>query len=265
MSSQNQLLTISEAADLLKVSKASLRRWSNNGQLRCYRIGERNERRFDLDDLLSFLTDASGQALSFNKFIAKTDSPSISNPVLTYSHPIQRRHICTFYKSPNEQWQLFRSHFLEHATKNSRIIYLCHGDKNRVLNWIISEGLNPDDLLKSDTLRLLTTADTYCIGGFFDTGRMLEFWGQIIAEAKQDGIERLLLTGEMGWANTNLPGHEQLIPYEAALDNMLELFPGVSVVCQYPVYQISGVTVYDNLCVHTHVQLPDRLAPCFAT
>ena len=50
-------------------------------------------------------------------------------------------------------------------------------------------------------------------------------------------------------------GCEQLVPYEAALDAMLEVTPWVSVICQYPVYQFSGSTVYDNLCVHTHVQL----------
>lgn len=263
MTSQNKLLTISEASELLNVSKASLRRWSNSGQLRCYRIGDRSERRFDLKDLLDFVTDASGQAFILDKFDAETDSLSRSTPAQASAHQIQRRHVCTFYKNPREQWQLFRPHFLAHMAESTRTVYLYHGDKNRVINWIKSEGLNLEDLQDRGTVQLLSTAETYCIGGFFNTDRMLDFWRKIVAGAKQSGVERLLLTGEMGWANTNLPGHEQLVPYEAVLDHMLELYPWVTVVCQYPVYQISGATVYDNLCVHTHVQLPDRLAPGF--
>jgi len=92
---------------------------------------------------------------------------------------------------------------------------------------------------------------------------MLEFWKTQFVEAKNDGVERMLLTGEMGWANCNIAGHELLLPYEAALDNMLELYPWVTAVCQYPVYQISGVTVFDNLSCHTHVQLKQGMTSCF--
>jgi len=88
--------------------------------------------------------------------------------------------------------------------------------------------------------------------GHLNIDRMLEFWKKIIIDAKNADIKRLLLTGEMGWANSNVPGHEQLVPYEDALEHMLEQYPWVTVVCQYPVYQISGVTVYDNLRNHTH-------------
>jgi excisionase family DNA binding protein len=41
-----KLLTIEEAARYLNVSKVSLRRWSNSGRLRCFRVGVRGERRF---------------------------------------------------------------------------------------------------------------------------------------------------------------------------------------------------------------------------
>ncbi|MGR8952333.1 MAG: MEDS domain-containing protein [Gammaproteobacteria bacterium] len=260
MPNKNKLLTITEAADLLKVSKASLRRWSNSGLLACYRIGDRSERRFNLNDLLAFVTTANGKTSLLD--IARADSgiQGQPDPVMSPASGPQRKHICTFYKSPREQWQLVRAEFLAHISANARVVYLYHGDRDRVVNWISSEGCCFEELQARQTLRLQSTAETYNLGGYFNTDRMLDFWRNIAAEARQDGIEKLLLTGEMGWANGNLPGHEQLVPYEAALDQMLELYPWVTVVCQYPVYLMSGITVYDNLCVHTHVQLPDRLA-----
>lgn len=264
MTDKNRLMTIAEAADLLKVSKASLRRWSNSGLLQSYRVGDRSERRFKLDDLLAFVTTANGKSsLLENYSDAVTPESGVPAPEAA---PIgQRRHVCTFYKSPREQWQFFRPHFLDHLRPDARIVYLYHGDGGRVVDWIKGEGLDVKALRTNKRLRLLSTTESYSIGGYFNTARMLDFWREIAAEAEADGIEKLLLTGEMGWANTNLPGHEQLLPYEEELDRMLERYPYITVVCQYPVYQISGVTVYDNLCCHTHVQLPDRLAPCSAT
>ncbi|MBL1266061.1 MEDS domain-containing protein [Methylomicrobium sp. RS1] len=262
MGNEEKLMTISEAADLLKVSKASLRRWTNSGLLKSYRVGNRSERRFKLADLLAFVTTSNGTSSLLETSRNAAASAEMAEADSLGYEP--RKHICTFYKSPREQWQFCRSHFLEHIGKEARIVYLYHGDSDRVINWIRSEGLDFQALQENRQLLLLSTTESYSIGGFFNTARMLEFWRNIAAEARADGIKKLLLTGEMGWANSDLPGHEQLISYEAELDQMLEFYPWITVVCQYPVYQMSGATVYDNLCAHTHVQLSDRLAPCFS-
>lgn len=50
-----ELLDIKQAAALLQVSEASLRRWTNAGRLRSFRVGGRRERRFQRTDLLAFL------------------------------------------------------------------------------------------------------------------------------------------------------------------------------------------------------------------
>src|SRR5207247_9575878 len=60
MASDSELLDIAQAAALLRVSEASLRRWTNRGRLPCLRIGGRRERRFRRTDLMAFLEpDAS--------------------------------------------------------------------------------------------------------------------------------------------------------------------------------------------------------------
>jgi transcriptional repressor of dcmA and dcmR len=55
MTAEPELLDIAQAAALLQVSEASLRRWTNGGQLACLRIGGRRERRFRRADLIAFL------------------------------------------------------------------------------------------------------------------------------------------------------------------------------------------------------------------
>ncbi len=261
-----KLLTINEASELLKVSKASLRRWTNSGRLRCYRVGERHERRFDLDDLTALIGDANDRdsAPEHSQLLTPGSRQSKDSAKRRAADIEKHLHICTFYKSPKEQWQLIRDHFLAHTQARTGVVYLYHGDRDRVINWIKSEGLDAEQLIRQGTLLLLSSAESYYLNGFFNIDQMLEFWKERFSEAKKAGIENLLLTGEMGWANGNIIGHEQLVPYEAALDNMLELYPWVTAVCQYPVYQISGATVFDNLSCHTHVQLVQGLVPCFS-
>jgi len=55
MPEKQRFLTITEASEFLQVSETSLRRWTNSGKLRCFRVGGRSERRFLKEDLLAFM------------------------------------------------------------------------------------------------------------------------------------------------------------------------------------------------------------------
>ena len=49
------MLTTSDVARLLSVHINTVRRWSNQGILKTYRIGSRGDRRFDQNDVEHFL------------------------------------------------------------------------------------------------------------------------------------------------------------------------------------------------------------------
>jgi excisionase family DNA binding protein len=53
------LLTTSDVARLLNVHINTVRRWSNEGKLKAYRIGSRGDRRFQQDDIAVFLDQKS--------------------------------------------------------------------------------------------------------------------------------------------------------------------------------------------------------------
>ena len=53
--SSEEMLTISDVARLLKVHPNSVRRWSNQGLIKVYRVGVRGDRRFRHDDVTKFL------------------------------------------------------------------------------------------------------------------------------------------------------------------------------------------------------------------
>ena len=51
------MLTTSEVARLINVHINTVRRWSNQGILKAYRIGSRGDRRFRQEDVDSFLSE----------------------------------------------------------------------------------------------------------------------------------------------------------------------------------------------------------------
>ena len=69
----NGMLTISEVAQLLNVHINTVRRWSNQGTLKTYRVGSRGDRRFRQEDIDSFLSVGSNdikvqnERVSFDK------------------------------------------------------------------------------------------------------------------------------------------------------------------------------------------------------
>src|SRR5690242_20670087 len=89
-----ELLDIKQAARLLNVTEASLRRWTNSGRLACVRVGARRERRFRRADLLAFLEEeparrgaqsAARQAGGVPPAVGKLLAPGT--------------HLCSFYRS----------------------------------------------------------------------------------------------------------------------------------------------------------------------
>jgi excisionase family DNA binding protein len=55
--SKERLLTTSEVADMLYVHINTIRRWSDQGLLKHYRIGPRGDRRFAQIDIQNFLNN----------------------------------------------------------------------------------------------------------------------------------------------------------------------------------------------------------------
>ena len=53
------MLTTSDVARLLNVHINTVWRWSNQGILKAYRIGGRDDRRFERNDIVNFLTEVT--------------------------------------------------------------------------------------------------------------------------------------------------------------------------------------------------------------
>jgi len=61
------MLTLREVARLLHVHPNTLRRWSNDGRLRPYRINLRGDRRYKREEIAKFLAELNSQADDWQK------------------------------------------------------------------------------------------------------------------------------------------------------------------------------------------------------
>ncbi|MFP3880152.1 MAG: MerR family transcriptional regulator [Dehalococcoidia bacterium] len=58
----DDMLTVREVARLLHVHPNTLRRWSNKGRIRAYRINPRGDRRFKREEIANFLAELDSDA-----------------------------------------------------------------------------------------------------------------------------------------------------------------------------------------------------------
>jgi excisionase family DNA binding protein len=253
MPEKHRFLTITEAAEFLHVSETSLRRWTNRGKLRCFRVGERGERRFLVEDLLKFMV--SGKAAK--------EVPSAASEVIA-DIVAQERHICLFFRNVEEQWQMMRHYLLDHLGGNVPVLYIHDGTPpERLKELLYAEGLPVDDLIAHGLLEILPPSQAYLLTGRFDVQRMLAFMEAAILRAMAGGHQRVFLTGEMTWSLPNAPGAEGMMTYEALLNPLVEKYPAVTIVCQYDLRRFDAASMLDALLTHPSVHVPRGLVAGF--
>ncbi len=239
------LLTIEDAATILNVSKATIRRWTNTGLLPCSRIGKRGERRFLKVDLMKFVTETTN---------FKEGEVSVSQHK-TVSH------CCFVSNTVDEEWVALSREILQHIGEGAQIVLIEGADrKNRLAKLLKAKGLHMQDLLDTHALRCLSVNESYLLSGTFKADRVIAFVESTILEAKARGFERVLFVGYGGWLFKDTKSQdnailEEVMSYESGLNEMLSRYPNSTVICPYLLNDVSSRMVLDLFCVHPTLQV----------
>ena len=254
------LLTLEQAARYLNVSKASLRRWTNDGRLACHRVGVRQERRFARADLDAHV----GRARSPRRRDAFAASLSPMAAMERAARHGEIPHVSLYFSDDAELWRLVRPYLLTHLRAGLPIVYICDSvPRETFRERLRSEGYEPEVLEAGGALRLLTAAEAYLRTGTFTADGMIAFMEAAILETRTAGFDAAMLSGEMTWYFTGAPGVEEMIEYEARLNGLMRRYPGITIVCSYDLRRFDGPMVVDSLCAHPYAQLTDRLVRGF--
>lgn len=255
MKREGRLLTIDEAARYLNVSKMSLRRWTNCGRLPCQRVGVRGERRFLVDDLEGFLVGSgpADRAAERHDPIAVLDRASTGGTA---------RHVCSHFHGVEESWRLFLPYFRSHVERGAPIFYV-HDSTSRAqfYEFVRAAGWDPGDLAERGLLELVHSSQAYLLSGSFSPSGMLALVAAAIERVRARGHRTMLVSGEMTWSLSGAAGSKDMIAYEERLNDLLQSYPDVTIVCHYSTELFGAKLTLDALRAHPFVQLSNGIYP----
>lgn len=224
------LLDIKQAAQFLKVSETSLRRWTNSGRLACLRVGHRRERRFRRTDLLAF-----------------AEEQPVGEPQRSTASGAAGSHLCGLYAS-------------DLSRVNLAVAFLAEGLQPGSVSYLFAEADARDQIVahlerRRSSIHTDIAAGRLVLSQYADsTPAQLDYWESSFAAATKTkaGAHSLRVVGDVsGGLGKRLAPHE-LVEYEQGYDRLRQRFH-VQTLCLYDVRRSSGLDVLDVLKCHKDV------------
>ncbi|HET6309480.1 MAG TPA: MEDS domain-containing protein [Candidatus Nitrosotalea sp.] len=231
----NGLYNTREAAQFLRVSEASIRRWSDFGLLPSHRVGRRRERRFAKADLVLFLGKPTGQAQPAKPEVSSVNVGGASVPV--------RTHVAPIYSSDAGGLRLTVP-FLADGIRAGEPSFLAATGPvlERYARALTEQGMDFAEVIDSHRLTVVgwpggTVADA------------LANWEQLWGTALAGGPTVLRVVGEMASERSMFGSEADMLAYEEAYEVMAKRFPAVTL-CQYDAREFNGEVMLRVLKAH---------------
>jgi excisionase family DNA binding protein len=236
----NSLLNTKEAAQFLRVSEASIRRWSDSGLLPVQRVGRRRERRFVPDDLRRFLENPSGASRPAAPELATVNVGGASVPLRTHLAPI--------YSSDLGGLRLSVP-FLADGLRAGQPSFLVAAGPllDRYTNALADERIDVDAATSTGRLVIVP-------GPGANVTEAISNWERAFGKALAGGPTVLRVIGEMVCEREVFGSEAAMMAYEEAYEVMAKRFPVVTL-CQYDAREFDGEIVLRVLKSH-----PDMFA-----
>ncbi len=153
-------------------------------------------------------------------------------------------HACAFVTGPLEERAVIDPFFVEGMRRGEKAVYIVDPDHRDAHEARLSASAPSPDLLD-----VTTWNEAHLKGGTFDQQRMLDALEELIRDHAATGRPPMRLVGQMGWVFSSPPGIEQLVAYEASVNEVLNRGK-TPTVCVYDVRRLSGSLVMDLLRAH---------------
>lgn len=164
----------------------------------------------------------------------------------------QKRHVCAFFNSREEQNKVLMPFFKEGLDRGEKILRIMDPNlRDEYLSAYRAGGIDTEKAEQNGQLEVRHWHDTYLKNGFFDCDRMLGLLEEGLEANRQTyGLTRAV--GNMEWALEPSPGVTDLVEYETKLNLVVSRFPD-PLVCVYDLNRHSASVVMDILRTHPMV------------
>jgi hypothetical protein len=153
-------------------------------------------------------------------------------------------HACAFVNGPAEEQAVIDPFFVEGMGCGQKAVYIVD-PKHRQAHEARLGACAP----QPELLEITTWDDAHLKGGTFDPERMMTSLEDMIRDHAQSGRPPMRVVGQMGWVFSSPPGIEQLVAYEASVNEVLNRGK-TPTVCVYDVRRLTGSMMMDLLRAH---------------
>jgi hypothetical protein len=165
------------------------------------------------------------------------------------------RHICCFYNSSDELRSVFLPYLQEGLDCGERVVCIFPaGQHANLRDGLQQRGALMEDAEADRQFEIMTEDETYIAGGTFAKDRMASLLKDVLDEAKKGAHPYVRTLGEMSWALRNLPGTDDLVEYEAAVNELCTTYD-CTLACAYDINKFHGQVIADALSTHSHIVL----------
>jgi hypothetical protein len=174
----------------------------------------------------------------------------------------QGEHICVVYRGIEEQLAVASEYLADGLRRGERVYYVADSaEALRAFNEALAaQGIDPGEALRTTALIEATHADAHLLDGRFDSERMLGLLNEGIESALNAGFAGLRTCGDMSWLIGDPPGADQVVEYEALLNQLFFGTRGCGM-CQYDASRLPPGLLGHALATHSTVVIDRQHKP----
>jgi len=162
-------------------------------------------------------------------------------------------HLCSFYESKEEQFQIAFPFILEGLAKNEKCLYIADDNSvDEIKAGLLLHGIDVEECLKTDQLNIMTANESYLKHGRFILDDMILQIDSFVYRAINEGYSGVRATGEVTWLIRELSFLEEFLEYEKTLNEVFRHKP-VKLLCQYNSKKLFGNIILGALITHPRV------------
>ena len=171
----------------------------------------------------------------------------------------QRRHICAFFNSLDEEHRVLRSFIKDGFARGDKAFHLVDPDLwDDHLRRLAEAGIDVGQAMGTGQLELRRWQDAQLRGDRFDQDAMLALLEEVIQSGAASGYPLTRLVAHMEWALLDKPGVDDLVEYETRLNYVLPKYDD-PVICTYDLSKFSAGVVMDIMRTHPVVIIGEVL------
>lgn len=167
-------------------------------------------------------------------------------------------HVCAFFDSREQKYEILAPFFKDAIEAGDEIVNIVDArHRPGHIKALVDAGVPLEPAMASGQVNILTSEETYLQEGDDILPNLLDFLGQTLVRAKQEG-HCLRTCGEMNWVAEGKLPMKQVLQYEARVNNFLPDHE-CTLVCVYDLAVTPTSMVSDILATHPFAIIQGRL------